>query len=85
VSIDETRETPTAEALEEEPGLDYRFVAPGLYDGAAPSGAEGAVAAASLFSEVPAEPQPEETDSNLFDLDDLDTPAYLRQGNVPRR
>lgn len=85
VSIDETRETPTAEALEVEPGLDYRFVAPGLYDGAAPSDGVAAVEAASLFSEAPAEPQPEETDSNLFDLDDLDTPAYLRQGNAPRR
>lgn len=85
VSIDETRETPTAETLEDEPDLDYRFVAPGLYDGAAPSGEEAATEAAPLFGESPAEPQPEETDSSLFDLDDLDTPAYLRQGNVPRR
>ncbi|MCC7340109.1 MAG: hypothetical protein IT170_03400, partial [Bryobacterales bacterium] len=79
----ETRETPTADALEEEPELDYRFVAPGLYDGVA--AAEGTPAEASpLFGGTPAEPQAAEPDSNLFDLDDLETPAYLRQGHAPR-
>lgn len=81
--VDETRETPTADALEEEPELDYRFVAPGLYDGVASNhGASGE--AAPLFGESPAEPQSAEADSNLFDLDDLETPAYLRQGGAPR-
>ncbi len=81
--VDETRETPTADALEEEPELDYRFVAPGLYDGVA--AVEGTPAGASpLFGGTPAEPQAAEPDSNLFDLDDLETPAYLRQGHAPR-
>ncbi len=83
VPIDETRETPTADALVEEPELDYRFVAPGLYESVG-AGEGAAEAATPLFAESPANPNPAETDSNLFDLDDLETPAYLRQGNTPR-
>ena len=82
VPVDETRETPTTDTLVEEPELDYRFVAPGLYENA--GAGSGAEAATPLFSESPADPDPAETDSNLFDLDDLETPAYLRQGNTPR-
>ncbi len=81
VSIDETRETPTAEMIENAPELDYRFTAPDLHDQAA---AHGDVDAEPPYEEPVAE-SGEEPDPNLFDLDDLDTPAYLRQSGNPLR
>jgi cell division protein FtsZ len=86
LSMEDTREVPTAEALAQEPELDYRFTAPGLYDHlqAAPEVQPSGLA--PLFHEPPTAVQvPDDADGGLFDLDDLDTPAYLRQGAAPRR
>lgn len=45
--------------------------------------AAAAAEAASLFGDEPPEtPQAPEIDSSLFDMDDLDTPAFLRQGGT---
>lgn len=84
VAIDETRETPTAETIENSPELDYRFVAPDLQEEIAASGeAEPGSAGPAGMETVPEDLGA--PDSNLFDLDDLDTPAYLRQSGNPLR
>ncbi len=71
-SFDDTREIVVSELLEE-----------GSAD--PEPKAEESPALAPLFNEPPSDiNHPEELDSNLFDLDDLDTPAFLRQGgNIP--
>ena len=85
-AMDETRETPTADSMQEEPELDYHYQAPGLYDNAHQNVEPQPAPMNSLFQEPsPAAQQAEDLDSGLFDLDDLDTPAYLRQGAPMRR
>jgi hypothetical protein len=84
--MDDTREVPTVDAVPEETELDYRFTAPGLYDQVQPAPEVQTEGLAPLFHEPPTAVQhPDDVDGGLFDLDDLDTPAYLRQGSSPRR
>lgn len=86
LSMDDTREVPTVDAVPEEVELDYRYTAPGLYDPTHPAPEVQAEGLAPLFHEPPTAVQhPDDADGGLFDLDDLDTPAYLRQGASPRR
>jgi len=83
--MDEAREVPAVDTLQEEPELDYHYQAPGLYDNAQQNVEPQPTPVNSLFPEPAPAQQAEDLDSGLFDLDDLDTPAYLRQGAPMRR
>jgi cell division protein FtsZ len=80
-TLDDTREIPVSN-IQPQPPAEDAFVASGVDaagTGQVPDGQE----ISPLFSEPPTVVNhPTEVADNLFDMDDLDTPAFLRQGGT---